>query len=98
MLVSRSQAKRVLARLEAFRTVIFNFDRVPSIGQAFADEMFRVFPAAHPNMRLSILNANDEIRAMIRHVTSVAPQEAPASSEEGSTSAGLSALSGWGKA
>jgi hypothetical protein len=42
-LVSRSQAKRLLARVERFKTVIFDFTEVESIGQAFADEVFRVF-------------------------------------------------------
>ena len=42
-LVSRSQAKRLLARLEPFREVFLNFEGVEFIGQAFADEIFRVF-------------------------------------------------------
>jgi hypothetical protein len=42
-LVSRSQAKRVLAHLERFRNVIFDFDGISSIGKAFADEIFRVY-------------------------------------------------------
>jgi hypothetical protein len=49
-LISRSQAKRVLARVELFRTVLFDFSRVSSIGQAFADEMFRVFAHTHPGI------------------------------------------------
>ena len=39
-LVSRSQAKRLLAGLEKFKTVLFDFDKVESVGQAFADEIF----------------------------------------------------------
>ena len=42
-LISRSQAKRVLARVELFKTVLFDFAGVETIGQAFADEVFRVF-------------------------------------------------------
>jgi hypothetical protein len=41
-LISRSQAKRVVARLELFKTVLFDFAGVPTIGQAFADQIFRV--------------------------------------------------------
>jgi len=39
-LVSRSQAKRILIRVEKFENVIFDFAEVKAIGQAFADEIF----------------------------------------------------------
>ena len=42
-LISRSQAKRLLARIDKFKVVLFEFDKVDTIGQAFADEVFRVF-------------------------------------------------------
>src|SRR5262249_9549655 len=42
-LISRSQAKRLLTRLERFRIVLLDFKEVKTIGQAFADEIFRVF-------------------------------------------------------
>lgn len=48
-LVSRSQAKRLTMRFERFRHVILDFEGVNEIGQAFADEVFRVFQTAHPN-------------------------------------------------
>lgn len=64
-LVSRSQAKRLLARVEKFKTVIFDFDDVDSIGQAFADEIFRVFKIQHPDMELMQLNANKSVKEMI---------------------------------
>src|SRR5258708_15838836 len=35
-LISRSQAKRVVARLDLFKTILFEFARVLTIGQAFA--------------------------------------------------------------
>jgi anti-sigma regulatory factor (Ser/Thr protein kinase) len=64
-LVSRSQAKRLLARVEKFKTVIFDFDDVDTIGQAFADEIFRVFKLKHPAMDLIYLNANKSVQQMI---------------------------------
>ncbi|HEX5057570.1 MAG TPA: DUF4325 domain-containing protein [Gammaproteobacteria bacterium] len=64
-LISRSQAKRILARIELFKKVIFDFEEVESIGQAFADEIFRVFALAHPEIELSIFNANLAIKKMI---------------------------------
>ncbi len=64
-LVSRSQAKRLLVRVEKFRTVIFDFDEVETIGQAFADEIFRVFKLQHSDMELIYLNANEQVTQMI---------------------------------
>jgi len=64
-LISRSQAKRLLARVEKFKTVIFDFDEVESIGQAFADEIFRVFKNQHTDMDLIYLKANKEVQQMI---------------------------------
>ncbi|MCH9638705.1 MAG: DUF4325 domain-containing protein [Betaproteobacteria bacterium] len=64
-LVSRSQAKRLLARIDKFKTVIFDFDDVESIGQAFADEVFRVFANRNPGMELVPLNTNDSVKQMI---------------------------------
>ncbi|HKV42046.1 MAG TPA: DUF4325 domain-containing protein [Blastocatellia bacterium] len=64
-LISRSQAKRVLARIELFKTVVFDFSEVPSIGQAFADEIFRVFSLQHPNITLVVGRANSAVKRMI---------------------------------
>lgn len=64
-LISRSQAKRVLARVELFKVVIFNFEDVEFIGQAFADEMFRVFAHKHPEIQLLTMKANSEVKKMI---------------------------------
>lgn len=69
-LISRSQAKRVLMRIDLFKTVIFDFKEVKFIGQAFADEIFRVFAQKHPDMQLLAMNANSEIKRMIERVKS----------------------------
>lgn len=63
--VSRSQARRVLANLDKFKAVVFDFDKVPMIGQAFADEIFRVFHNKHPEIQLRAVNANDAVQFMI---------------------------------
>jgi anti-sigma regulatory factor (Ser/Thr protein kinase) len=73
-LVSRSQAKRLLARIDRFKTVIFDFQEVESIGQAFADEVFRVFQNRHPDIELIPYKANSAVRRMIvRATASTAP-------------------------
>lgn len=69
-LISRSQAKRLLIRIERFKTVLFDFKDVESIGQAFADEVFRVFARQHPNMEILPINANDTVLQLIRRVGS----------------------------
>ncbi len=70
-LISRSQAKRVVARVELFKTVLFDFTDVPTIGQAFADEIFRVFAQQHPEMEIFPIEANSEVKRMIERAKSV---------------------------
>lgn len=65
-LISRSQAKRLLQRIERFRCVVLDFAEVRGIGQAFADEIFRVFANAHPDVELIHINALPEVQQMIR--------------------------------
>jgi anti-sigma regulatory factor (Ser/Thr protein kinase) len=81
-LISRSQAKRLLSRVELFKTVVFDFTDVPTIGQAFADEIFRVFSNEHADIRLIPIKASSEVRRMIERAKSGASAEAesPASS------------------
>jgi len=68
-LLSRSQAKRLITRFERFLEVILDFSGVTIIGQAFADEVFRVFQTAHPHVHLIPVGCNDNIKRMIAHVT-----------------------------
>lgn len=68
-LISRSQAKRLVARFEGFKTVVLDFDQIDEIGQAFADEVFRVFKNAHPDVQLLDMNASDDVKRMIKRVT-----------------------------
>ncbi len=65
MLVSRSQAKRLLARIDRFKTVIFDFEEVTAIGQAFSDEIFRVFPGKNPDVEVLFVNARSPVKRMI---------------------------------
>ncbi|MEK7607935.1 MAG: DUF4325 domain-containing protein [Patescibacteria group bacterium] len=63
--VSRSQARRILHGLEKFRIILFDFDKVPAIGQAFADEVYRVFHNKHPNIEIQEVNINEVVKFMI---------------------------------
>lgn len=69
-LVSRSQAKRLLARFARFKEVMLDFDGVNNIGQAFADEIFRVFKSQNPTIKIMLLRENAEVAAMIQRVLS----------------------------
>ena len=64
--VSRSQAKRLLAGFDRFAEVMLDFEGVTEIGQAFADEVFRVFTSQHPNIRLKWMRANVQVEKMIQ--------------------------------
>jgi anti-sigma regulatory factor (Ser/Thr protein kinase) len=70
-LISRSQAKRVLNRFERFKNVMLDFDGIESIGQAFADEIFRVYAQAHPQIKLEYRNASASVAKMIKRAQSV---------------------------
>jgi len=64
-LISRSQAKRLIARFEKFKTVLLDFSDIGSIGQAFADQVFRVFNNQHPKTKIIALNMNKSVEKMI---------------------------------
>lgn len=63
--ISRSQARRVLAGLEKFKVIKFDFDKVPTVGQAFADEIFRVFHNTHPEIKLIAENMKEGVKFMV---------------------------------
>jgi hypothetical protein len=64
-LISRSQAKRALARVERFKAVVFDFAGIEMIGQAFADEIFRVWARAHEGVECLVIDASPAVRKMI---------------------------------
>lgn len=70
-LVSRSQAKRLMSKLDRFRIVLLDFEDVDTIGQAFADEIFRVFTSAHSDISLMETNANEAVRTVIQRAKNV---------------------------
>jgi DNA-binding Lrp family transcriptional regulator len=70
-LISRSQAKRLLARFEKFKEIVLDFQNVDMIGQAFADEVFRVFQNAHPEIKIYPFNTNEQVEKMISRAKNV---------------------------
>ena len=66
--IARSQARKILYRLEQFKVVEFDFAEVEFMGQGFADEVFRVFQTRYPEIEIIPLNAGPDIMRMIKHV------------------------------
>lgn len=62
LLVRSQSAAPSLLRFSAI------FDQVDSIGQGFADEIFRVFKHQHPEVDVKVRNASDDVQYMIRRV------------------------------
>jgi anti-sigma regulatory factor (Ser/Thr protein kinase) len=71
-LVSRSQAKRILARVDSFSEVMLDFKGISEIGRAFADEIFRVYAQAHPSVKILPLSANEDVARLIKHAQNAA--------------------------
>ncbi len=69
--VSRSEAKRLVANLEKFREIVLDFRDVISVGQGFADEVFRIFAQRYPAIKIATENTNPVVDAMIRHARSL---------------------------
>ena len=63
-LISRSQAKRLVARFDRFKTVTLDFEGIEEIGQAFADELFRVYRLVHPTIELEPINMTRQVEQM----------------------------------
>ena len=63
--ISRSQARRILSGLEKFKIILLDFDQVPVVGQAFADEIYRVFQSAHPDITIQEEHMSEGVRFMV---------------------------------
>ena len=70
-LVSRSQAKRMLTRIDRFSEVIFDFENVETVGHSFADEIFRVFANRHSEIEISVINASRKVSRVIARARAV---------------------------
>jgi anti-sigma regulatory factor (Ser/Thr protein kinase) len=64
--VSRSEAKRLAAGLERFEEVTIDFRGVSDVGQAFIDQVFRVWATAHPGTRLVPVNMDPVVERFVR--------------------------------
>lgn len=63
--ISRLQAKRVLEGAQKFCRVVLDFQNIPTVGQAFVDEVFGEFCFCHPQIKVEIIHANKDVQFMI---------------------------------
>jgi len=66
--ISRSQARRLMANLEKYKLIILDFSGINTVGQAFADEVFRVFTSKHPEIKIEPINMSETVQFMISRV------------------------------
>jgi len=57
-----------MSGLDKFKTIVLDFDKVTTVGQAFADEIFRVFQERHPAINIVPINMVEPVRFMIERV------------------------------
>jgi anti-sigma regulatory factor (Ser/Thr protein kinase) len=65
---TRLAARRLLARAESAREVVLDFAGIEAVGPAFADEVARVFPREHPQVRIVWTGANATVERALRAV------------------------------
>jgi len=70
--ISRSQARRILSGLEKFQIILLDFDKVPVVGQAFVDEIYRVFQNTHPDIIIQEENMSEGVKFMVNRAKSEA--------------------------
>ena len=64
--VSRSQARRLLSGLEKFKTIILDFKGIDTVGQGFADEIFRIWRNKYPRKNIITKNVVENVEFMIK--------------------------------
>ncbi len=68
--VSRAEAQSLMRGMEQLREVRLDFTGVEGVGSGFAEEIFAVWAAAHPKVRIRVLNANPVVQRVIDHAAS----------------------------
>lgn len=63
--ISRSQARRILHGLDKYESIVLDYDKVSTVGQAFADEIYRVFKNSHPDIKIESRNMIEPVKFMV---------------------------------
>ena len=64
--ISRSQARKVMTGLDKFKIIVLDFKNIGVVGQAFTDEVFRVWQNKHVGVRIEYENCNENVEFMIK--------------------------------
>lgn len=64
--ISRSQARRLITNLDKFKVIVLDFKDVKTVGQAFADEVFRVFAHKHADIEIKPINMEETVEFMVK--------------------------------
>jgi anti-sigma regulatory factor (Ser/Thr protein kinase) len=73
--ISRSQARRILSGLEKFKIILLDFEKVTVVGQAFVDEIYRVFQNMHPDIVIQEENMSESVRFMVKRAKNEAKKQ-----------------------
>jgi anti-sigma regulatory factor (Ser/Thr protein kinase) len=73
--ISRSQARRILSGLEKFQIILLDFDGVPVVGQAFVDEIYRVFQNTYPLIEIKEENMSGGVLFMVQRAKNEAKKK-----------------------
>ena len=52
--------------LEKFKIVVLDFKGIEAVGQAFVDEIFRIFKNENPKIEIKYVNTNEDVSSMIK--------------------------------
>lgn len=73
--VSRSQARRILEGLEKFKVIMLDYKDVPLVGQAFVDEIYRVFQNKHPDIAIQEEKMSEGVKFMVERAKTEAKKQ-----------------------
>jgi len=73
--ISRSQARRILVGLDKFKIIFLDYENVPLVGQAFVDEIYRVFQGRHPDIQLENENMSGGVKFMVERAKNEAARK-----------------------
>lgn len=63
--ISRSQARRILSGLDKYESIILDYEKVDTVGQAFTDEIYRVFKRNNPNIKIESRSMIEPVKFMV---------------------------------
>lgn len=59
-------SKEFLSNVDKFKVIFLDFKNIDTIGQGFADEIFRVHKIKHPEITIIPLNTTSDVEYMIK--------------------------------